>query len=303
MSYKTITLFIVVVVLLGSVTAYFMQNPNEPTDTLRTELRVGDSTTTYETTSLTMTENSDDPSQMIELLYTCDGEPTGEYKDILFAGETVRCMEYYDEFSDDRFYIEPATGICYQFDYDYVLLSLYLTNMDLTKTKEEQTVSDGNFLMYYGEGDRGLMEYTSISYRYESGVFTGILIEYSEGEKTVEIEEITASGDVRYKGQEYAVSAANYLSRISYKSAFEYNIDLEDVKERSMEKAKAKTNFGERTCIVEDDVMENSKFVFVYGMKDVLYGMGSTGTIKFEDRDVTISTTFSQILVSSTNVR
>jgi len=153
-----IALIVVVVLILVGMGAYFAYSAENPDD-VRTDLKVGDSTTVeiYYSGEVTKTHEADITDILDSYLYAnpaSEGEITGT-DTVEYKGTMVACDLYEAVVNGFQYkaWVEPVSGIVYlweMLDEDTPIIQQLLdTNFDLTKTIEEQTVADGSFIKYH----------------------------------------------------------------------------------------------------------------------------------------------------------
>ncbi len=150
-----IAIILVAIIAVAGVGAYFLLNNSG--DSIRTDLKVGDYIEVEISSHGKNTEVNDDyevASFLANFLYvTTEGfEKTGT-ETIEYKGQNVVCDVYKQtsaEFGEFAMYIEPISGVKYKETFDKTIMGtgsveLLDTNLDLTKTLDEQVVTNGSF--------------------------------------------------------------------------------------------------------------------------------------------------------------
>ena len=150
-----IAIIIVAIIAVAGVGAYFLLGNSG--DSIRTDLKVGDYVEVEISSHGEDTEVHDDYEVayfLANFLYvTTEGfEKTGT-ETINYKGQNVVCDVYKQtsaEFGEFAMYIEPKSGVKYKETFNKTILGtgsveLLDTNLDLTKTLDEQVVTNGSF--------------------------------------------------------------------------------------------------------------------------------------------------------------
>ncbi|MBE6519387.1 MAG: hypothetical protein E7Z70_07650 [Thermoplasmata archaeon] len=164
-----IAIIVVVMLILVGMGAYFAYSSGNPDD-VSTDLKVGDSTTveTYYSGEVTKPHEAEVTDILESYLYSnpiSEGEITGT-DTVEYKGTKVACDLYEAELEGSQYkaWVEPESGIVYMWEMTngntLVVQQLLDTSFDLTKTMEEQTVTNGSFVEYHMEDSTGATDRT-----------------------------------------------------------------------------------------------------------------------------------------------
>lgn len=179
-----------------------------------------------------------DDANFLSELYVCKGEKVSS-EVVLFNEKAISCDVYkYDILGATyTFDIDPNTGITYKWDcvsmgllYEYVL---YSTNLDLTKTAEEQVLTEGsyyNYRQYVPLSDQILYSSGNRQYsltHYDSEQRMGIMrilsdLSFVTGSVTSTIDHFTYDDRIVVKESQSIQSRSEFLSKLDYDSLIAY---------------------------------------------------------------------------------
>lgn len=239
----------------------------------------------------------EDKDSVLYTLYNCYGDYVGT-QDYVYKGTTIVCDKYEYVYENVRmiYLIDPGSGVVYYSESDYGGLfnttALTDSNLDLTKTFDDQEISVGSFTEYDGSstvrlyGMAFFMEGTSkltVTNAVAGGeeVYYDVSSEYElkgAAQLVMEVEAVNSDGTLKIKGNEEPVSQEQFFSLISYtkfvNSLEEQGAVLTDVKNTVI---KRDTVFGLREMTVQSAKLLLDEQViqagFAFGNADVLYGV------------------------------
>ena len=241
-----ILMFLAIVAVVG-VTIVIMvdQPPPEPsygveilTKTID-DLSPGDSIAMGYTDRYIEEYNSEvDREVFLYALYKHDGEKTSTQV-LTYKSKAISCNVYERHLlgSTYTYYVDPTTGITYKWNYTVMSqwseFILDNTNLDLTKTADEQTVTAGSFYVYqqympsketmvYASGHR---EYNMTSYNPDEAIGSMRVISdlsVTSGYVTSTIGYLTGDGRVEISESHNIITRADFMSNAEYESLIQY---------------------------------------------------------------------------------